>query len=130
MFPPDSCGNRTDALKLLWDVSHSNSFAGCTINLSPQSIEELQDNSHLVFWAQGMPNEQRFKVGLGASIDGPDIKVIVSTLSSGGQISIPLTSLTSRDIDKSQIRILIIAFENQLSEEGEICISDIGFGSP
>ena len=134
-FPENGCdvGQKPDAIKLQWDVSRSESYAGCEINLPPEFASVAQDNTHLVLWVQGEQGGEQFIIGL-ASSDGTEEKETVPPVPVvGHQICIPLKEFVEGEVDLAQLNKLIIAFEYYLSEgsrRSSICIGEIGFGSP
>ena len=134
-FPETGCdvAQKPDAIKLQWDVSRSESFAGCEINLPPEFASVAQDNTHLVLWVHGEKGGEQFLVGLAGSDGGEEKEIVPPIPVVGCQISIPLTQFVNGGVDLAQLNKLIIAFEYYLdggSRRGSACIGEIGFGSP
>ena len=120
-----------DAIKLSWDVSRGESFAGCAIDLPIESALAATNNTHLILWIQGGQENKLFRIGLG-STDGIEKKEIVS-VATEGQVAIPLAEFSKAGVGLEHINRLIIAFEYYLGEEsrrGEVCIDEVGFGTP
>ena len=120
-----------NAIKLSWDVSRGESFAGCAIYLPIESALAATNNTHLILWIQGGQENKLFRIGLG-STDGIEKKEIVS-VATEGQVAIPLAEFSKAGVGLEHINRLIIAFEYYLGEEsrrGEVCIDEVGFGTP
>lgn len=133
-FPSCDAPQHPKAIKLHWDVSQSESYAGCAIDLQKGYASAAAGNTHLVFWMRGEQENAQFKIGLSSSDGGrkKERKETVCTIPEG-QVTIPLARFADAEVDLAHIDELIIAFEYYLGEEsrrGEICIDEIGFGTP
>jgi hypothetical protein len=119
-----------EALKLVYDVTTPNSFAGYS---TPLARANLDLYSFLTFFVRGAAGGERIKVGL-KDASGNEIKIPLSDYLPGGvttswqKVAVPLDAfagLTSR----SAIESFVIAFENAIggSGRGAVFIDDIKF---
>ena len=132
LLPLEACDipGQPEAIKLRWDVSKSESYAGCIIQLPDEFASVALGKTHLVIWVQGDQGGEQFKIGLSSS-DGREWKELVSQVPEAGQqIEIPLSCFEKRGVDLTNLDRLIIAFENEFSGRGSICIGQIGFCTP
>jgi len=122
-----------DAVRVSWDVSRSDSYAGCIISLPPELAPVAQNNTHLILWVQGDRGGEQFNIGLMSSNGAEWKEVVLPAPVVGHQILIPLSKFENRGVDLVHLDKLVIAFEYYLGESSRrssVCIGEIGFGSP